>query len=172
MRHPCIRSNSTICNTESHKSSECPQTLIIAHRGASGLRPAHSTDGYRLAADQGADYIECDVAITKDGVLLCLHEAYLSSVTNIESLPEFENKRRSLDYENKKKLDDWWVTDFTWEELQQLRLIQERSYRDQSFNLKYKIATFAEYLNIAKGIFLFLNFLSRVTLKMNYLKKY
>jgi len=40
--------------------------LNIAHRGSSGMRPAHSLAGYELAADQGADFIECDVAATKD----------------------------------------------------------------------------------------------------------
>lgn len=48
-----------------------------------------------------------------------------------------------------KEHDDWWVTDFTWEELQQVRLVQERAYRDQQYNGKYGIASFAQYLEVA-----------------------
>ena len=91
--------------------------------------------------------------MTKDGVLLCLHDAFLSSVTNIDTIAEYKDRKRTLNYENKKELEDWWVTDFTWAELEKVKLIQERAYRDQSFNSKYNIATFEEYLNIAKGTF-------------------
>ena len=67
--------------------------MIIAHRGASGMMPAHSVPGYELAADQGADYIECDAALTKDGMLVCLHDAFLSPVTDIEEHDEFADRK-------------------------------------------------------------------------------
>ena len=57
------------------------------------MMPAHSIPGYRLAADQGADYIECDLALTKDGVLVCLHDAYLSSVTDIAQHESFADRK-------------------------------------------------------------------------------
>ena len=57
------------------------------------MRPAHSLAGYELAADQGADFIECDVAVTKDLKLVCLHDAFLSGVTNVAEKPEFEDKK-------------------------------------------------------------------------------
>lgn len=60
--------------------------LIIAHRGASGDRPAHSIEAYQLAIEHGADIIECDVGVTKDKEMVCLHDSYLSTTTNIEKL--------------------------------------------------------------------------------------
>ena len=57
------------------------------------MRPAHSLAGYELAADQGADFIECDVAVTKDLQLVCLHDAFLSKVTNVAEKEEFEDKK-------------------------------------------------------------------------------
>lgn len=130
---------------------QCKSSVqIIAHRGASGMRPAHSISAYELAADQGADFIECDLAVTKDGVLVCLHDAFLSSVTNIAEVDEFADRKRLADYNGDTDIDDWWVTDFTLEELRTLFLVQEREYRDQSFNGKFKIPTFEEYCQIAK----------------------
>jgi glycerophosphoryl diester phosphodiesterase len=57
------------------------------------MRPAHSLAGYELAADQGADFIECDVAATKDKKLVCLHDAFLSKVTNVAEKLEFQDRK-------------------------------------------------------------------------------
>lgn len=57
------------------------------------MRPAHSIAGYELAAEQGADYIECDLALTKDSKLVCLHDAYLSSTTNVETMHRFHDRK-------------------------------------------------------------------------------
>ena len=48
--------------------------LLVAHRGASAYAPEHTLAAYRLALEQGADYVEPDLAVTKDGVLICLHD--------------------------------------------------------------------------------------------------
>lgn len=48
--------------------------LIIAHRGASAQRAEHTLDAYLLALDQGADGLECDVRLTRDGHLVCVHD--------------------------------------------------------------------------------------------------
>ena len=47
--------------------------LVIAHRGASGERPEHTIAAYELAVEQGADCIEPDLVVTKDGVLVDRH---------------------------------------------------------------------------------------------------
>jgi glycerophosphoryl diester phosphodiesterase len=44
--------------------------LLFAHRGASGYRPEHTLEGYRLAIEMGADVIEPDLVISRDGVLV------------------------------------------------------------------------------------------------------
>ena len=54
-------------------------------------------EGYELAIEQGADFIECDLALTKDGVLVCLHDAYLSSVTNVASIEDFADRKVTFD---------------------------------------------------------------------------
>ena len=55
--------------------------LVIAHRGASGERPEHTLAAYQLAAEQGADFIEPDLVITKDGVLVARHEPEIGETT-------------------------------------------------------------------------------------------
>src|SRR5918992_5943358 len=63
--------------------------LNIGHRGASGYAPEHTIPAYDLALEQGADYIEIDLQLTKDGVLVALHDATLDrTATAPEGVPE------------------------------------------------------------------------------------
>ncbi len=48
--------------------------LVIAHRGASAERAEHTLAAYQLAIEQGADGLECDVRLTSDGHLVCVHD--------------------------------------------------------------------------------------------------
>jgi glycerophosphoryl diester phosphodiesterase len=59
---------------------------LIAHRGASAYAPEHTLEAYALAIKQGADFVEQDLAITKDGILLCIHDLTLERTTNIEEV--------------------------------------------------------------------------------------
>src|SRR5688500_19974512 len=72
--------------------------LVIGHRGASGYLPEHTLQSYRLAIKLGADYIEPDLVVTKDGVLIARHEPLLGTTatgdldsTNVADHPEFAN---------------------------------------------------------------------------------
>ena len=56
-----------------HRDDRQP-LIVIAHRGACGYRPEHTLEAYRLAIQQGADFIEPDLVATKDGVLIARHE--------------------------------------------------------------------------------------------------
>ncbi len=58
----------------SKKSSADAPVLNIGHRGASGYAPEHTIPAYDLALEQGADYIEIDLQMTKDGVLVAMHD--------------------------------------------------------------------------------------------------
>ena len=58
----------------------------IAHRGASAYAPEHSADAYRLAMAQGADFVEQDLAVTKDGVLVSIHDLTLERTTDVEEV--------------------------------------------------------------------------------------
>ena len=90
--------------------------VIIAHRGASGERPEHTLAAYSLAIEQGADFIEPDLVMTKDGVLIVRHDRYLSTTTDVSAHPEFADRRVE-----KEGRQDWWAEDFTLEEIKTLR---------------------------------------------------
>ncbi|MCM3878596.1 MAG: hypothetical protein ND807_00670 [Vicinamibacterales bacterium] len=59
---------------------------LVAHRGASGYAPEHTRAAYLLAIQQGADFVEQDLGLTKDGQLVCLHDATLERTTNVEEV--------------------------------------------------------------------------------------
>ena len=65
--------------------------------------------------------IECDVGVTADNQLVCVHDAWLSSNTNVESVDKFTEKKKVLVIEGKTR-NDWWVSDFTMDELNELKL--------------------------------------------------
>jgi glycerophosphoryl diester phosphodiesterase len=69
--------------------------LVIAHRGASGYRPEHTLEAYDVAIAIGADYIEPDLVVTGDGVLVARHENELSATTDVGDRPEFAHRRRT-----------------------------------------------------------------------------
>ena len=69
------------------------QVLVIAHRGASGERPEHTLGSYKLAIEQGADYIEPDLVLTKDGVLVARHENEISETTDVADKAEFADRK-------------------------------------------------------------------------------
>ncbi|AQR62468.1 glycerophosphodiester phosphodiesterase [Brevundimonas sp. LM2] len=97
-----------------------PHPLVIAHRGASGERPEHTRAAYELAIDQGADVIEPDLVISKDGQLIVRHENEISGTTNVADHPEFADRRttRTIDGVS---TTGWFTEDFTLAELQTLR---------------------------------------------------
>ena len=63
-----------------------PAKQAIAHRGASGYAPEHTLAAYRLAMEQHVDFVEQDLAISKDGVLICLHDDSLERTSNVEQV--------------------------------------------------------------------------------------
>ncbi len=121
--------------------------LIIAHRGASGLRPEHTLAAYQLAIDMGADYIEPDLVITQDGHLVARHDRYLSTTTNVSDLPEFADRKTEKPGH---KGADWFVEDFTLAELKTLKARQPREGRLKRFDDNYDIPTFDEVLALAQ----------------------
>lgn len=124
--------------------------IVVAHRGASGYLPEHTIEGYKLAIQQGADFIEPDLVSTKDGVLIVRHEPMLSGTTDVADRPEFANRKTT------RKVDgvdttDWFANDFTAAEIKTLRAKQAFADRDQSHNGKYAIPTFQEVIDLAKA---------------------
>ena len=126
------------------------KSLVIAHRGASGYMPEHTIEGYKLAIQQGADFIEPDLVSTKDGMLIVRHEPMLSGTTDVADRPEFANRKTT------RKVDgvdttDWFANDFTAAEIKTLKAKQAFADRDPSHNGKYQIPTFQEVIDLAKA---------------------
>lgn len=124
--------------------------LVIAHRGASGELPEHTLAAYRRAITQGADFIEPDLVITKDGVLIARHEPILDDTTNIAEV--FGEERKSTKNLDGEEVTAYFAEDFTLEEIKQLRAVQPRDFRDQSFNGEFEIPTFQEVIELVQEV--------------------
>src|SRR5436305_1675960 len=90
--------------------------LVIAHRGASGYRPEHTLEAYELAIDLGADFIEPDLVITRDGILLARHENEISETTDVADHPEFAGRRTTRRIDGR-EVAGWFTEDFTFADL-------------------------------------------------------
>ena len=142
----------TACTTTvSDSPAEPSSPIVIAHRGASGTLPEHTLEAYQLAIDEGADFIEPDLVLTKDGVLVARHDPWLSDSTDIADHPEFADRKTTVTDPNGREITDWFAWDFTLEEIKTLRATQTRASRDQSYNGQYEIPTFEEILNLTGG---------------------
>jgi glycerophosphoryl diester phosphodiesterase len=128
--------------------------LVIGHRGASGYRPEHTLASYELAARLGADFMEPDVVVTKDGVLICRHEPEIGGTTDVAAHPEFASRRVT------KQLDGvavtgWWAEDFTLEELNTLRAVERLPAVRQENTLydgRFGIPTLQQVLELRKDL--------------------
>ena len=126
--------------------------IIIAHRGASGERPEHTLESYRLAIDLGADFIEPDLVLTKDGVLVARHENEISETTDVADHPEFAARKTTKTIDGK-AVSGWFTEDFTLVELKTLRA-KERlpTLRSTDHDGEYEIPTFAEILDLLAAV--------------------
>ena len=127
--------------------------LVIAHRGASGERPEHTLAAYERAIDQGADYIEPDLVVTKDLVLVARHENELSDTTDVAAHEEFADRRRSKTIDGR-LVSGWFAEDFTLAELRTLRAKERLSGLRPSnarFDSLYAIPTFAEIVQLVRA---------------------
>ena len=113
---------------------------LIAHRGASAYTPEHTLDSYRLAIAQKADYVEQDLQITKDGVLICLHDLTLERTTNVAEI--FPDRSVSED-----SGQHWYASDFT---LAEIKKLDAGSWFDPKFS-GMQIPTWQEAINMVRG---------------------
>ncbi|RQO83257.1 glycerophosphodiester phosphodiesterase [Acidovorax sp. FJL06] len=124
--------------------------LVIGHRGTAGYRPDHTLEGYKLAIDLGADFIEPDLVATKDGVLVARHEPNITGTTDVSTRPEFASRKTKKVVDGVEE-EGWFVSDFTLAEIKTLRAVQPLSDRDQSYNGKFQIPTLEEVLDLAQS---------------------
>jgi len=128
------------------------QPIVIAHRGASGERPEHTLAAYQLALEQGADFIEPDLVITKDGVLVCRHENEIGGTTNVADKPEFAGRKTKKEIDGK-SLEGWFTEEFTLAELKQLRAkerLPEVRKGNTAYDGQFEIPTFEEVLKLLR----------------------
>ena len=129
--------------------------LLIAHRGACAYAPEHTLESYQLALKQGADFVEQDLQITRDGVLVCLHDLTLERTTNVKDLfpTRFQEEvapRSPSEQGNSMACTPvrrWYVSDFTLREIKQLDA-------GSWFNPKFKgarVPTFQEAIDLVRG---------------------
>lgn len=131
-----------------------PSPLVVAHRGASGYRPEHTIAAYELAVAMGADYIEPDLVMTKDGQLVDRHEPEISGTTDVAAHPEFASRKTT------KKLDGvdvtgWFTEDFTLAELRTLRAKERLAtvrQRNTIYDGMYQVPTYEEVLQLRERL--------------------
>ncbi len=97
--------------------------VVVGHRGAPAHRPEHTWSGYSLALDLGAELIEPDVVVSRDGALVVRHENELSLTTDVAEHPGFVDRRRTQDVAGE-VVTGWFVEDFTLAELRTLRAVE------------------------------------------------
>lgn len=124
--------------------------VIIAHRGASGERPEHTLAAYQLGIEQGADYIEPDLVLTKDGVLVARHENEIGETTDVADRPEFAARRTSKIIDGQ-EYSGWFTEDFTLAELKTLRArerLPELRAANMQYDGRFEVPTFEEVLQL------------------------
>jgi glycerophosphoryl diester phosphodiesterase len=126
--------------------------IVIAHRGASGSRPEHTLAAYELAIEQGADFIEPDLVLTKDNVFVARHENEISGTTDVADHPEFASRHTTKTIDGA-AITGWFTEDFTLAELRTLRA-KERLPQFRPGNTAYDgqqpVPTLAEVIALAK----------------------
>ena len=117
---------------------------VIAHRGASGYAPEHTRAAYLLAIQQGADFVEQDLVLTKDRQLVCLHDVSLERTTNVEEIfPDRFVEMPGVNGSTK----HWMAYDFT---LAEIKRLDAGSWFDARFAGE-QVPTFQEAIDLLKG---------------------
>jgi glycerophosphoryl diester phosphodiesterase len=116
----------------------------VAHRGASAYAPEHTLAAYKLAIEMGADYVEQDLAVTKDGILICLHDGSLERTTNVEVVFPDRVSTQTIEGKTRKA---WLANDFT---LAEIKNLDAGSWFDPKFSGE-KVPTFDEAIALIRG---------------------
>ncbi|EXG80288.1 glycerophosphodiester phosphodiesterase [Cryptosporangium arvum] len=133
-----------------HGTSSTP--AVIAHRGASGYRPEHTLAAYELAIEQGADYVEPDLVITKDGVLVARHENEIGGTTDVSGHPEYAGRKTTKTIDGK-AVTGWFTEDFTLRELKTLRAIERLPAvrpANTAYDGTFAVPTLQEIIDLVK----------------------
>jgi len=143
-----------------HRPAPQAKPTLIAHRGASGYVPEHTLAAYWLAIEQGADFVEPDLVITKDGVLVARHENAIAilnpdgsvreATTDVVDRPEFAARKTTKTIDGV-AITGWFTEDFTLAELKTLRARERLPAvrpANTRFDGQFEIPTFEEVLQL------------------------
>lgn len=130
------------------------QPIVIAHRGASGYAPEHTLTSYFTAIEMGADFIEPDLVMTRDGVLVARHENEIGGTTDVADRRQFAGRRTTKVIDGV-SVTGWFTEDFLLEELKTLRArerIPELRPANTRLDGRLEIPTLEEILALARGV--------------------
>jgi glycerophosphoryl diester phosphodiesterase len=147
---------STVQHAESSESGKTApgKPLVIGHRGACGYVPEHTLTSYFIAIQQGADYVEPDLVMTQDAVLVARHENEISATTNVADHPEFATRRKAKVIDGE-ATEGWFTEDFTLAELKTLRArerIADVRPENVRFDGQFEIPTLEEILALVRAV--------------------
>lgn len=135
-------------------SAAVTDKVIVAHRGASAYLPEHTLESKALAFNMGVQYVEQDLAMTKDNRLVVIHDHFLDRVTDVAD--KFPKRAR--------KDGRYYVIDFTLDEIKTLNFtegfeidkngkrVQGYPNRFPMFTSTFKIHTFEEEIEFVQGL--------------------
>ncbi|TFV67263.1 UNVERIFIED_ORG: glycerophosphodiester phosphodiesterase [Bacillus sp. AZ43] len=133
-------------------ATRLPRPVVIGHRGAPAYRPEHTSASFELAIGLGAEVIEPDVVVSRDGVLIVRHESELSLSTDVATRPEFAGRRTTRDVDGQ-PCTGWFAEDFTLDELRTLRAVErmpELRPLNSAYDGRFGILTLAEVIDLAR----------------------
>lgn len=126
-----------------------PKPLVFAHRGCCALRPEHTLGAYAKAIADGADYIEPDLVMTKDGVLVVRHENNIADTTDVAGRPEFAGRKTTKTIGGLSPTG-WFTEDFTLAELKTLRAVERLGairLESRRYDRQFQVLTFDEVID-------------------------
>jgi glycerophosphoryl diester phosphodiesterase len=129
--------------------ADSARPLIIGHRGASGYRPEHTLESYRLAAQMGADFIEPDLVSTRDGILIARHENEIGGTT--DAADRFPDRKTSKTVDGQ-SITGWFTEDLTLAEIKTLRAKERLATRSHEYDGRFQVPTFDEVIDLAQQL--------------------
>lgn len=128
--------------------------IVIAHRGASGYRPEHTQGAYELAVAQGADFIEPDLVLTKDGHLIVRHENELGGTTDVGAHKQFRDRYTTKTIDGI-ETSGWFSEDFLLSEIKTLRAMEripDIRPNNRAYDGEFEILTLVEVIELARQL--------------------
>ena len=123
---------------------------VIAHRGASACHPEHTRAAYMRAILDGADFIEPDLVMSRDGVLIARHGNELGASTDVAKRQAYVSRQTKKEIDGE-TIDGWFCEDFSIDELRTLRAREPLpTLRSGAEDGLHSLMTFDEIIQLAK----------------------